>query len=153
MEKIKILLADDIRSTLKFYDKVLGDQFFEKKFAQDGIQVYECYKAWNPDIIVLDMMMPVLDGYQTLKKIRGNSEFQGDTVTIIMATSQKAKTDVVKCAALGIQGYIVKPFKLTEFEDQILNSYAKKAPEIVSSVRMMKSNSSWVKASKTSVLG
>ena len=139
MEKIKILLADDINSTLKFYDKILGDQFFEKKFAQDGLQVYECYKTWNPDIIVLDMMMPLIDGYQVLKKIRDTGECQDNTVTIIMVTSQKAKTDVVKCAALGIQGYIVKPFKLTEFEDQILNSYAKTAPEIVSSVRMMKS--------------
>ena len=139
MEKIKILLADDINSTLKFYDKALEDQFFEKKFAQDGLQVYECYKTWSPDIIVLDIMMPLIDGYQVLKNIRDGDECQDNTVTIIMVTSQKAKTDVVKCAALGIQGYIVKPVKLTEFEDQILNSYARTAPEIVHFVRMMKS--------------
>ncbi len=119
MSKPKILIAEDDKTTLKFYGKALDDDVFEKRFETDGEKALEAYKSWNPDILVLDIMMPVISGYSVLKTIRKEEDDQN--VTIIMATSMSDALDIKDCLELGIQGYLVKPVDFKGMSHKILN--------------------------------
>jgi CheY-like chemotaxis protein len=119
MSKPKILIAEDDKTTLKFYEKALDNDVFEKRFETDGEKALEAYKSWNPDILVLDIMMPGMSGYMVLKTIRKEEDDQ--KVTIIMATSMSDAQDIKDCLELGIQGYLVKPVDFKGMGDKILN--------------------------------
>jgi len=127
MEKIKILIAEDIKATINLYKVALKDDCFEKKFVMNGEEALTVYKDWKPDILLLDIKMPLMTGYSVLKNIREVMNDQ-DTV-IIMSTSENTIDDVKSCAKLGIQGYIIKPFKVKMIEIQILEAFARKHPD------------------------
>jgi two-component system response regulator ResD len=117
MGEIKILLVDDDKSIHDLYDKGLENTIFTKRFAGNGKDALEIYHAWHPDVIVLDIMMPVMAGYAVLQEIR---QKRGDKATmVIMATSSTDSQDIRDCITLGIQGYIIKPFKHNEISDTI----------------------------------
>ena len=127
--KINILIAEDDKKMQMVYDMGLPSTIFEKRFANNGEEALETYGSWNPDIIVLDIMMPVMSGYEALKTIR--REHKDTSTVIIMATAKAEKGDVMDCMKHGIEGYIVKPFKWTEVADKILQCYRKVNPEKV----------------------
>lgn len=129
MSKIRVLIAEDDKKMQMVYDMGLPSAIFEKRFANNGKEALEVYSSWNPEIIVLDIMMPVMSGYETLKTIRG--EHKDMSTVIIMATSKAEKEDIVACMKHGIEGYIIKPFKWTEIADKILQCYRKVNPEKV----------------------
>lgn len=118
MPKFTILIAEDSKSMQLFYQKSLPDAFFDKHIVSDGRESLARYEALKPDIVLLDMNMPELNGYQTLKTIR--ETFRDLETTIIMVTSASEKEDVVACAKLGIQGYIVKPFLQEELPQLVM---------------------------------
>lgn len=112
MSRPKLLIVEDVRLIQKIIDRALSDSVFEKRFAGDGGKALEVYEAWHPDIILLDVMLPVMAGFSVLKEIRTNI---GDkSTTIIMHTSITEKSDIIKFMKLGIQGYVVKPFDQKE---------------------------------------
>jgi CheY-like chemotaxis protein len=119
MSEIKILLVDDDKSIQDLYDKSLSDAIFTKRFAANGKEALEIYQVWHPDVIVLDIMMPVMAGYSVLKEIRGKRADK--STAIIMATASTDSQDIRDCITLDIQGYIIKPFKLKEIGDTILH--------------------------------
>ncbi|MFP5213128.1 MAG: response regulator transcription factor [Acidobacteriota bacterium] len=120
-ERIKILLVDDDRSIRGLYNLGLPDEEFEKQFASNGKEALQTYATWHPDIVLLDIMLPELSGYSVLKTIRKAN--QDKLTSIIMATSISGKDDVLDCLKLGIQGYIVKPFKHTEIKEKVLEYF------------------------------
>ena len=124
MPKLKLLIAEDSKAMQSFYRKELPGDLYEQKIVSDGEQALEEYKAWRPDIVLLDMNMPVMNGYQTLKTIREGCRDRSPT--IIMVTSASEKDDVIACAKLGIQGYIVKPFKAEAINKAILHNHQQK---------------------------
>lgn len=119
MSEIKILLVDDDKSIQDLYDKGLENSVFTKRFAGNGKEALEIYCAWHPDVIVLDIMMPVKAGYSVLQEIR--SKRDDKSTVIIMATASTDSQDIRDCITLGVQGYIIKPFKLKEIGDTILH--------------------------------
>lgn len=123
-KKIKILLVDDSKVVLTMYKECLADELFEKKFAHNGDEALMFYKAWGPDLIVLDIVMPETTGYTVLKKIREMEKASGRRTAIVMATAMGDKNDIMDCAKLGIQGYIVKPFRQDELADRLKNYYS-----------------------------
>jgi len=127
VDKIKILVVEDDRTTLLLYDKGLFNQVFDKKIAISGKEAILVYEEWHPDIILLDIYLPEMTGYQVLKEIRTTIKDNGTTV--VMATSLSGKEDVLSCVKLGIEGYIIKPFSCSEIGPKILGYYAKKEPE------------------------
>lgn len=128
--KLKILITDDDKSIQALYYKGLPEDFFEKRIVGNGSDAIELYKSWKPDIVILDIMMPVMSGYEALKKIREMEKYSKDkSSVIIMATAMSSKNDILDCAKLGIQGYIIKPFKHTEISNRILSYYQKANPE------------------------
>ena len=126
-EKIRILIAEDDPVTQFLYDKGLSDRIFTKKTVASGKEAILVYNEWHPDIIVLDIYLLEITGYQVLKAIR--SVIKDKTTTIVMATSLSDREDILSCTNLGVEGYIVKPFSPKEIMGKILSCYAKKEPE------------------------
>lgn len=123
IDKLKILIADDDEDLLALYDRALSDLVFDKRLVSNGERALEAYKTWHPDILVLDIVMPVKTGYSALKDIRGAAG-NGDT-TIIISTSIDDVDEVRACESLGIQGYIVKPFDYKKVAYEILRFFRK----------------------------
>jgi len=127
MDRIKILVVEDDLTTRTLYDKGLFSQIFDKKLVVSGKEAMRVYDEWRPDIIVLDIYLPEMTGYQILKEIR--TTIQDRKTTIVMATQLSGMEDVRSCMMLGVEGYIIKPFSLAEIGVKILGYYAKKEPE------------------------
>ena len=122
-KKIKILIAEDDKIANMRYDRSISDITFLKKFVTNGEDVIETYQSWNPDIILLDIMLPNASGYSLLEKIR--KEFNDHHTVIIMATSLSHELDIKNCMELGIQGYFVKPINMKEVGFKIFNIWKK----------------------------
>ena len=126
-DKIKVLIVEDDPTTRLLYDKGLFNPVFDKKLVVSGKEAIIVYDEWHPDIIVLDIYLPEMTGYQVLKEIR--TTIKDKKTTIVMATSLSGSEDVLSCVKLGVEGYIVKPFPLREIGAKILGYYAKKEPD------------------------
>lgn len=105
----KILIVDDdtnISNLLRLY---LEKENFSTIIAEDGEKAVELFKSENPDLILLDIMLPKLDGWQVCREIRKTSE-----CPIIMLTAKGETFDKVLGLELGADDYIVKPFETKE---------------------------------------
>ena len=71
-------------------------------------------------------MMPEVSGYKVLEAVRSEKGYNDKEIAIIMVTSKSSVEDVRGCAQFGIEGYIIKPFKMKELKDQILAGFKKK---------------------------
>lgn len=106
----KILIVEDddnIRELLRLYLEREGFQISE---AENGAVGLSTWKAENPDMMLLDVMMPVMDGWQVCKEIRAS----GSTMPIIMITAKGETMDKVSGLELGADDYIVKPLEMRE---------------------------------------
>ncbi len=127
MERIRVLIAEDNRYIQKLYDHGLDDDLFIKRFVDNGRDALKVYASWQPEIIILDFMIPEKNGYAVLKEIRREI---GDVSTpVIVATFMSPGDDFKGFRELGIQGYLVKPFRCADVVESILGHLQKTAPE------------------------
>lgn len=105
----KVLVADDDINIVKLIKLYLEKEDFSVCTASNGTEALEMYKRENPSIIVLDIMMPELDGNGVCREIRKTSD-----VPIIMLTAKGETFDKVLSLELGADDYIVKPFEPKE---------------------------------------
>ena len=132
MDKMKILIAEDNSFSRKFYDTYISGEVFSKQFAVNGFEDLEIFGNWKQDIILLDLMLPVMCEQEVLQEIR---ETRKDIATTIIVSSLSShRDDVALCARFGVQGYLVKPLNPREISRTLLDLYVKanprKAPEI-----------------------
>lgn len=108
MSKKALVVEDDgnIAELLRLY---LGKDGFEVKIAEDGGKGVSMFSTFNPDIVLLDIMLPVLDGWQVCTEIRKTSK-----VPIIMLTAKGETTDKINGLKMGADDYITKPFDVNE---------------------------------------
>ena len=114
-DKRKILAVDDNISNNEIVEEILSDDY-ELKIATSGEQALEILEDFKPDIILLDIMMPELDGYDTCLRIRENPNMKN--VTIIMVSAKGMASDMYKGHEVGVDDYITKPFS----QEQLLES-------------------------------
>jgi DNA-binding response OmpR family regulator len=105
----KILVVDDTRNVQFMLQEYLQNQGFETCLASDGVEAMEIFHAGGIDLILLDIMMPNMDGYQFISKLRTES-----SLPVIMITAKQQEEDVVRGFELGADDYITKPFRLRE---------------------------------------
>ncbi len=105
----KILIVDDDTNICELLRLYLEKDGFTTLVANDGEQAIQCAQINNPDLILLDIMMPVLDGWQVCREIRKNSN-----VPIIMLTAKGETFDKVLGLELGADDYVTKPFDTKE---------------------------------------
>jgi CheY-like chemotaxis protein len=92
MDNLKILIAEDNSFSRKFYDNYISDKVFDKRFAENGRVALDIYTEWHPDIILLDLMMPIMSGQELLQEIR---EARKDLATTIIISSLSSHRDDV----------------------------------------------------------
>jgi len=109
MDKKKILIIEDEKSISDIIKFNLVKEGFETDMAYDGKSGLEKALSIKPDLILLDVMLPLMDGFQVCKKIRETS-----TVPIVMLTAKEEEVDKVLGLELGADDYITKPFGMRE---------------------------------------
>ncbi len=127
VEKVKVLIVEDDQATRLLYNRGLFDQVFDKKLTPSGREALRLYDDWHPDIVLLDIFLSEMTGYQVLKEIR--TTLSDRKTVIVMATSLSGRDDVLSCIKLGADGYITKPFPCGEIGAKILGYYAKREPD------------------------
>lgn len=125
-EKLKTLIIEDSKPIQVIYNAGLSDSVFEKRFEEDGNEALEIYSTWQPDIILLDLMIPGMSGFSLLQEIR--QEKKDATTTIVVASSISEKDTVVDILKLGVQGYILKPFTHKDIANKVLTSFKRMNP-------------------------
>ena len=105
----KILVVDDKRNVQVLLSDFLSSQDFEVLTASDGREALDAVRDGSPDLILLDIMMPNMDGYQFISQLRRTS-----SIPVIMITAKQQEADLIKGFDLGADDYITKPFRLRE---------------------------------------
>ncbi len=104
----KILVVDDEPFVLRSLTYVLAKNGYEAFTARDGEEALKLLQKVKPDIMFLDVMMPKCSGYEVLRRIRENPEF--DSIYIIMLSAKSQERDREKSLALGANEFMTKPF-------------------------------------------
>ena len=115
--KKKILVADDEPNIVRTIADRLEMSGYDVVTASDGLEAFERAQEESPDVIILDIIMPGLDGHGVLERIRQSDGTKH--IPVIMLTAQSGTEDVFRANAAGANGYLVKPFDLVELFDEI----------------------------------
>ena len=107
--KQKILIVDDDNNIAELISLYLTKECFETRIVNDGEQALKDFASFQPDLILLDLMLPGIDGYQVCREIRHTSD-----VPIIMLSAKGETFDKVLGLELGADDYIIKPFDTKE---------------------------------------
>jgi DNA-binding response OmpR family regulator len=112
MDKKTIMIVDDSRTIAWIVRETLERQGYNVRCAYSGQEALEWLDRQMPDLVILDVMMPNMDGLEVLAKIKGSPKTS--LIPVIMLTSNSDHDDVLKCYRLGADYYIIKPFKQSE---------------------------------------
>ena len=110
----RILVVDDDTALAEMIGIVLRTEGFDPVFCEDGAQAIEIFRASKPDLVLLDLMLPGLDGIEVCSRIRAESG-----TPVIMLTAKSDTADVVKGLESGADDYMVKPFNPKELVARI----------------------------------
>jgi two-component system response regulator MtrA len=125
----RILVVDDDTAISEMIGIVLRGEGYEPQFAGDGGEAIDLFRSMRPDLVLLDLMLPGIDGIQVCAAIRAESG-----VPIIMLTAKGETTDVVKGLESGADDYIVKPFNPKELVARIRTRLRPVLPETTETV-------------------
>lgn len=118
----KILIVDDDESTLEFFDIMLSNLSFEVVKANNGLEALEKVRLYDPDLILLDNLMPKMTGFEVIQILKKDKEFARFRNTPIIVFSALEDTeDKVLGFEMGIDDYITKPFNFSEVLARIRN--------------------------------
>ncbi|CCO08157.1 response regulator transcription factor [Desulforamulus hydrothermalis] len=109
LKGIKILIVDDEPNILHFLELGLQNEGFAVQTAQDGMTAITLMQQFQPQVVILDVMMPGMDGFEVCRMIK-----KMDNVAVIMLTARDEVDDRVKGLNLGADDYMVKPFSFKE---------------------------------------
>ena len=126
MEKIRILLVDDDLQNSEFLRKFLEVEGYEVFYAENGRKGWEAYSAAKPDLVLLDINMPVMNGFELARLIREHDH----DVLIFFLTDRTEKADRLKGFSLKGNDYIPKPFYPEELIAKIKERFAHRQPSL-----------------------
>lgn len=113
----KILIADDEPNIIISLEFLLKREGYEVVVAHDGAEALERVRVERPDLAILDVMMPRLNGFEVCQALRQDPDFRD--VRIMMLTAKGRDTEVSKGLALGADLYMTKPFSTRELIAQV----------------------------------
>jgi DNA-binding response OmpR family regulator len=122
----KVLVVDDQENIVRLLELALGGEH-QVITAYNGEQAMEAVRSHRPDVVVLDIIMPVLDGYRVLHRIKSNPETEA--ITVIMLTQKDQPDDIVLGFTVGADYYIPKPFNATDVASLIRRHLAAREGE------------------------
>jgi len=119
VKKNRILVVDDETNLVKAIEIRLKQANYEVLTAGDGIEGLEKAKKERPDLILLDVLMPGMDGYQTLVELKALDETK--SIPVVMLTAKGQVEDVVTAQGMGADDYVVKPYNFIILLEKIRN--------------------------------
>ncbi|HEV2757738.1 MAG TPA: response regulator [Actinomycetota bacterium] len=126
MSKLKVLVADDEPALRKLLKTNMELEGYETLEAANGAEVLESVKRDNPDIILLDIMMPVMDGWEVLTELAANPEYSQKVILVSAKASDDAQ---LQGWELGADEYITKPFDLDSLLERVREVAARSEAE------------------------
>ncbi len=113
----RILIVDDEPNIVTSLQFILQQNDYEVDTANNGIEAIQQIEAKTPHLILLDVMMPIMDGYEVSKRVRENPEW--DDVCIVYLTAKGRQEDKIKGYAKGADMYITKPFSTRDLVERV----------------------------------
>jgi|TARA_R110002124_G_scaffold73458_1_gene197102 DNA-binding response OmpR family regulator len=113
----KILIVDDEPNIVMSLEYTFKKHNFEVFIARDGQEALDILKIQLPDLIILDVMMPMVDGYATLEQIKNDKRLQH--CKVIFLSAKNKEKDIEKGLQLGANLYVTKPFSVKKLVDQV----------------------------------
>lgn len=135
VNKQKILIVDDDTNISELISLYLTKECFETKCVEDGEAALDAFNSFSPDLILLDLMLPGMDGYQVCREIRKTSK-----VPIIMLSAKGEVFDKVLGLELGADDYMIKPFDTKELVARVKAVLRRTTVESTTTVIEDKSN-------------
>ena len=117
MKKIRALVVDDDETNVRLLTLKLEVDGYETDVAYNGIEALQKVESFNPDIILLDLMMPKMDGYEVCRRLKASEKTK--YIPIIMLTAKSEIEDRVLGLDIGAEEYLCKPFSLVELSARI----------------------------------
>ncbi len=130
----KILIVDDEVDIANSIQYVLSQEGFNTSLAHDGLRAMEMYEKDRPDLVILDLMMPGIDGYELCRRVRALDK----KTPILMLTARTSEIDTVVGLELGANDYIAKPVRLRELVARV-KAHLRETPDAqrqVSGIRL-----------------
>jgi len=107
--KNKILVVEDEESLLKLESILLTSKGYEVKGVSNGQAALDAIAEEHPDLVLLDIMLPEIDGFEVCRRIKSNEATRN--IPVIMLTAKKTRDDMARGEKVGADWYITKPFK------------------------------------------
>ena len=117
--KKKVLLVDDTKTVIMSEKMMLMGQGFEVDIAGNGLEAIDKVASFNPDVILMDIMMPQLNGIEACQRIKSNPETKD--IPIIMVTTKGEREKVEAAFAAGCNDYVTKPINKLQLLTKIRN--------------------------------
>jgi DNA-binding response OmpR family regulator len=121
----KILVVDDTAHIQRLLSQMLSAQGYEVRVAADGESALEAVKADPPDLILLDIMMPIMDGYEVCRQLKADPKTQD--IPVIFISARDDMEDKIEGFAVGGVDYVTKPFQVREVQARVQTHLALRA--------------------------
>jgi DNA-binding response OmpR family regulator len=121
----RILIVDDEPNIVLALEILMKREGYEIRTVGDGERAVEAAEAFRPDLILLDVMMPRMDGFEVCQRIRADASLKG--ISIVMLTAKGREVEREKGLALGADLYITKPFSTREVVRKVKEMLASKS--------------------------
>nr|WP_318656933.1 response regulator [Chlorobium phaeovibrioides] len=132
IQKRKVLIADDEETSRRVFGHFVSKMGYEAIMVNDGRECVQTMAEESPDVVLLDINMPVLDGFEVMQ----HAKSQNDTTPIIIITASHEIPSAVKCIKLGAYEYLTKPLNIDRLEIVMRN--ALQDSSLQSQVKMLK---------------
>jgi CheY-like chemotaxis protein len=119
-----VLIADDDAVSVYLLRHCLTNAGFAVCCALDGREALALMAEEAPDLVILDVMMPVMDGLEVLRRAKADPVLR--TIPVIMVTSREQDADILEAVKIGAADYVVKPFVPTEFMTRVARIIAER---------------------------
>ena len=122
MSAKKVLVVDDNEDIRNLISIIITGESYEVLAVETGTQALEIYTEFKPDLVLLDIMMPGISGFEVLEQIRDIRSAKLNSVPIVMITAKSLTDDIDKAIKLGATSYIVKPFRAESLKQKVLEN-------------------------------
>jgi DNA-binding response OmpR family regulator len=103
----RLLIADDDAQSVELFEAYLSDSGYETQTAADGEETLAKVRSWRPDVILLDIMMPKISGFEVCKRLRADSATRA--IGVIMITALDQPSDIDRAVDAGTDDFVTKP--------------------------------------------
>ena len=121
----KIMIVDDESSIREILSTQLGRLHYDTVCAADGLEAVALFKSERPDLILMDLMMPIMDGLTACQKIRA-VEKKGRRVPVLFLTARDSQHDKLSSALSGGDDFVTKPVSLQELREHVEAALARR---------------------------